>query len=384
MNEQRPDIRWIALIAGTILMLYLCWEMLRPFLQVIVWSALIAILFFPAHRFILARVRRPALAASLSLLLVFVVVVAPIAFVTTALVGEAARMAQWIQDTVQQVRSDPEAAAALDKALAEARKYADVDQVVSAEKITPVVQRVSQFLLEKSAGFVGGLVGTLMSLAFTMFTLFYLFRDGEAIAAALPGILPLERARSEALLERTRTTITACVYGVIVIAIVQGTLGGVMFAILGLPSALLWGVVMTILATIPMAGTAVVWAPASAILFVAGSYTKAALLFGWGLLVIGTIDNFLRPRLVSDRAQMHELAIFFSVLGGLAAFGIVGLLIGPVVLAITLALLKALFAAEPGAAPAAGTVGAGMAPAATPAGAPPGPAERPAGTSPKA
>src|SRR5262245_16007943 len=349
MTEQRPDIRWFALITGTAVMLYLCWEMLRPFLQVVVWSALIAILFHPAHRYILNRVRRPAAASALSIVLVLAVVVLPIAFVTTAVVREVAQMAQWLQDSVARLRSDPQAAARLQQALDAARQVVDVDAVTSADTIGPIVQRVSQFLLSKSAGFVGGLIGVLMSLAFTLFTLFYLFRDGEEIARRLPGVLPLEPARSAAILERTRTTITACVYGVLVIAILQGTLGGLMFAVLGLPSALLWGVVMTILATIPMAGPAIVWAPAAAILLVAGNYVKAAVLFGWGALVISTIDNFLRPRLVSDRANLHPLFIFFSVLGGLSAFGIVGLLIGPVVLAITLALLEALFA-EPSAA----------------------------------
>ena len=353
MSERRPDIRWLALLAATVLMLFLCWEMLRPFLQVVVWSALVAILFYPAHRFILARVRRPAVASCLSLLLVLIVVVAPIAFVTTALVNEVGQMANWLQQTIAAMRADPEAAKQLQAALDAARQYVDVDQVAKPEQVTPIVQRLSQFLLSRSAGLIGGLLGGLVSLAFTLFTLFYLFRDGEIIWQKLPAILPLEHSRSVAILERTRTTITACVYGVLVIAIVQGTLGGIMFAILGLPSALMWGVVMTILATIPLAGPAVVWAPASAILIVAGSYTKAAVLFAWGLLVIGTIDNFLRPRLVSDRANLHPLFIFFSVLGGLAAFGIVGLLIGPVVLAITLALLEALFADQEQAGPAA-------------------------------
>lgn len=344
MNERRPDTRWLALVATTLLMLYLCWEMLRPFLQVVVWSALVAILFYPVHRFILARVRRPAPAAALSLLLVVVVVIAPIAFVTTAVVNEVAQLADWLQANIQAMRQDPEGAKKLQAAIDSLKKYFDVDQVTDPEKFTPYLQQVSQFLLSKSAGFVGGLVGGLISLAFTLFTLFYLFRDGEAIGRHLPSLLPLDRARSEAILERTRTTITACVYGVLVIAIIQGALGGVMFAILGLPSALLWGVVMTILSTIPMAGAAMIWAPAAAILIVAGSYTKAAVLFGWGMLVISTIDNFLRPRLVSDRTNMHPLFIFFSVLGGLRAFGIVGLLIGPVVLAITIALLEVLFA----------------------------------------
>jgi predicted PurR-regulated permease PerM len=137
--------------------------------------------------------------------------------------------------------------------------------------------------------------------------------------------------------------ITASVYGVVVIAILQGTLGGIMFAILGLPSPFVWGVVMTVLSTVPLAGSALVWAPAAAWLFVTSQYGRGITLLVWGVFVIGMIDNLLRPRLVGRRTQMHELSIFFSVIGGLGLFGMVGLLLGPVVLAITYALLDVLF-----------------------------------------
>ena len=113
-----------------------------------------------------------------------------------------------------------------------------------------------------------------------------------------------------------------------------------MFWILGIPSALVWAVIMTLLCMIPMAGSALVWAPAAIYLGLTGAYAKAGVLFLFGILVIGTVDNFLRPRLVGGKTKMNELFIFFSVLGGLKVFGIVGILVGPVVLAITLALLE--------------------------------------------
>jgi predicted PurR-regulated permease PerM len=133
--------------------------------------------------------------------------------------------------------------------------------------------------------------------------------------------------------------ISASVNGVIVIALIQGTLGGLMFAVLGVPSPLLWGVIMTVLSMIPMVGSGVVWLPTAVVFLVTGHWAKAAILAAWGVLAIGTVDNFLRPRLVGGRTQMHPLLIFFAVLGGLQVFGIVGLLLGPVVVAITMALL---------------------------------------------
>ena len=122
--------------------------------------------------------------------------------------------------------------------------------------------------------------------------------------------------------------------------LIQGTLGTFIFWALGLPSPLLWGVVMFFLSMIPMAGSFLVWAPAALYLALTGAYVKAVILVGWGVLVIGTIDNFLSPRLVGKRARLHELLIFFAVLGGLQVFGVLGLVLGPVVVAITLALIE--------------------------------------------
>ena len=159
----------------------------------------------------------------------------------------------------------------------------------------------------------------------------------------LPDVLPLDRTRSRKLLHRAHEIVTASVYGVVVIAIIQGALGGVMFAVLGLPSPIVWGVVMTFLSTIPMLGSGIIWGPAAVVLGVTGQWWKMGALTIWGALVIGTIDNFLRPRLVGKRTRMHDLLVFFSVLGGLAAFGVIGLLLGPVVLGMSMVLFEATF-----------------------------------------
>ena len=134
--------------------------------------------------------------------------------------------------------------------------------------------------------------------------------------------------------------IGATIYGVLAISAIQGTLGYLIFLTLGLPSPLLWGVVMFIMSMIPMAGAFIVWVPAALYLLLTGSYVKALVLTVWGVVVIGSIDNFLSPSLVGRRARLHELLIFFSVLGGLQVFGVLGLVIGPVLAAITLALIE--------------------------------------------
>ncbi|MGH9904460.1 MAG: AI-2E family transporter, partial [Pyrinomonadaceae bacterium] len=171
------------------------------------------------------------------------------------------------------------------------------------------------------------------------FTMYYLFRDGDNIFEAVRDALPLEKEQATAIMARTRDVIGASVYGVFAIAIIQGTLGGLAFWVLGLPSAIVWGVAMVFLSMIPMLGAFLVWVPAAIYLAVTGHTLKAILLVLWGTLVIGMIDNFLRPKLVGSRTKLHELLIFFAVLGGLQVFGVLGIVLGPVMLAITMALI---------------------------------------------
>jgi predicted PurR-regulated permease PerM len=349
LNDPVARARWLALLAATGIAALLCWRMMQPFVEVIAWAAVLAIVFFPAYRGIRTWVRRPNPAAVLAVFLVVVTVLAPLLFVTSAVVNELHGMTQSIQAEFQRLRSDPQAAAKLQQGLDRIKGTIDLESVLSDENVSAFATRASQFLLERSAGLVGSLLSILVSIGFTIFTLFYLFRDGEALVAKLPGMLPLDRARAHSLLHRAHEIISASVYGVVIIAIIQGALGGIMFAILGLPSPIVWGVVMTVLSTIPMLGSGIVWGPAAVVLGVTGQWGKMAVLTLWGALVIGTIDNFLRPRLVGKRTRMHDLLVFFSVLGGLAAFGLIGLLLGPVVLGIAMVLFEATFGDATGA-----------------------------------
>jgi|KBSSwiStaDraftv2_1062776.scaffolds.fasta_scaffold666143_1 predicted PurR-regulated permease PerM len=187
---------------------------------------------------------------------------------------------------------------------------------------------------------VGNILGGIVKAFFVVFTMFYLFRDGDQIVRSLPRALPLSSKQSEALIKRTTEVVSASVYGVITIAMLQGMLGGVAFWVLGVPSPILWAVVLAFVCMIPIAGSFVVWLPASIYLMFIGHWTKAILLSVWGALVISTIDNFLRPRLIKNQTKLHELFVFFSVLGGISMFGLLGIVMGPVVLAITLGLLS--------------------------------------------
>ncbi len=344
MNEPRVQPRWLALLAATAACLYLCWLMLLPFINVLAWAGVLVVVFYPVHRRLVERTKRPATSALISCLLVIFVILLPLSLITLALVREFSGAAQGLQNNISAFL-DPNSPVA-GRLFGWLGNYVDIEQLRNPQSIQEYLQQALGTVAKRTLGVVGGALGVVVQVFFIIFTMYYLFRDGAKIVKTLPGVLPLERGQSAEIIARTRDVISASVNGVLVIAAIQGALGAIAFFALGVPSALVWGVVMTFLSLIPMAGAFIVWIPAAIFLALTGHWVKAALLVAWGALVIGTVDNFLRPKLVGERTKLHELFIFFSVLGGLHVFGVLGLVLGPVVLAITLALLDVMRHAE--------------------------------------
>src|SRR5215212_4304562 len=348
------QVRWFGLLAATAVALYLCWSMLQPFIEVVLWAVVLVIVFFPVHRRIQARVGSPGWSALLSCLLVIFVILVPLTLLTFAVVNELADFAQMLQPKPDGSGGAAGAAAGLldpnspylGPAVRWLGQYVDVTKLGSQQFIAERLKGVSGAIASRTLGFVGGAVGFVVEVFFVIFTMYYLFRDGERMRAAAYDVMPLSDEKAREILDRTGEVIGASVYGVLVIAVVQGVLGGLAFWVLGLPSPLLWGVVMIFLSMIPMLGSFIVWVPAAIYLGLTGEWVKAVGLAVWGALVIGSIDNFLRPKLVGERTRLHELLVFFSVLGGLQVFGVLGIVLGPVIVAITIALLDVLRQAD--------------------------------------
>jgi predicted PurR-regulated permease PerM len=329
--------RWWALLAATVIALYLCWLMLKPFVAVIGWSVVLVIVFYPVHKRLARRIGKPALSALLSCLLVIILILVPLTLITLAILRELSGALLSLQ-AASNYLMDPNSPGT-GPVLRWLEQYVDIAQFRSEEYLLAQLRGMSGSIAGRTLGLLGGAVGVLIQMFFVIFTMYYLFKDGERIAAAVRDSLPLEPVQAESLMSRTREVIDASVYGVISVAVIQGTLGGLAFWVLGLRSAIVWGVAMTFLSMIPMLGAFLVWVPAAIYLAVTGHIPKAIMLTVWGTLVIGMIDNFLRPKLVGGRTRLHELLIFFSVLGGLQVFGVLGFVLGPVVLAVTLALI---------------------------------------------
>jgi predicted PurR-regulated permease PerM len=215
---------------------------------------------------------------------------------------------------------------------------------VEAQSLRDAIQsQASNFGGSVAGGTLGlltGLGGVLAQCGIGLFALFYLLRDGPAFVQVGRWLIPLDEKLTDALVTKMHEVIVATVLGALLVAIVQGLLGGVWFWVLGLPGAALWGGVMAFAALLPAIGPPVVWMPAALILFARGAVTEAIVLVVVGALLIGTIDNVLRAVLVGGRARLHSLVVFFSVLGGLVVFGLSGFLLGPILVVISLAVLE--------------------------------------------
>ncbi|HSI35603.1 MAG: AI-2E family transporter [Phycisphaerae bacterium] len=328
------NTRWVALLTTMAIVLYLCWLMIQPFVDVLLWSTVLAIIAYPANLRLRRRGYSPPVSAALTTVLVVLVILIPLTLVTTAVVRQAGDAARMVYHGFHEVLG-PES-----RLLDWMAQYVDVGPLRDPKAIAERVGQFSGAVASRTLGLLGGILGAVVQIFFVLFTLYYLLRDSDSVVPAVRGMLPLKSDQADTVFRRTHEVITASVNGVLLIAGIQGLLGMIGFMICGLPSPVLWGVVMFVLSTIPMAGAAIVWVPAAIFLAATGKWGYAIFLAAWGGLVIGLIDNLLRPRLVGQRARLHELLIFFAVLGGLQVFGVLGLFVGPVVVAIALAMVE--------------------------------------------
>lgn len=320
------------LIVATALAFYICYQLALPFLPAITWALALAVVAHPLHTGILRRIKRPNLAAGLAVFIVAVVIVTPGIFLAQRLVRQAGRGVETLKAQTGEgqwpaaVGSNPQMA----RVVGWVEPYLDV---------RGAAERVANSAGTYLSSIVGGSLWAMVQLLITFFALFYLFRDRRVMLRTVRSLMPLSQSETDRLFARVSGTIYATFYGTFAVSLVQGLLGGLMFWWLGLPAPLLWGIVMFLLSLIPVLGAPVVWIPAAIFLAVTGSWGKALILTGWGLVVIGTVDNLLYPILVGDRMRMHTLLVFFSVIGGLALFGASGLVLGPVAIVITTALI---------------------------------------------
>ncbi len=329
----RSHVHTLVLMAVTVVGIYFCYQLAAPFIPALVGALALAVLFAPLHRWLASKVKYPNLAATISVLVVAVLVVVPAMFVAERMIGEAARGAETIKTLVE--------SGEWRRAFEAHPLIAPVGHWIERQFDLPgMVNAATSWLTSAAASFVQGSALQLIGVVMTFYLFFYFLRDRGAALKSLRSLSPLSEADMTRLFGDVGDTVHATLYGTFAVAVVQGTLGGLMFWWLGLPAPLLWGIVMGLLAVVPVLGAFVIWIPAAIFLVLEGSGGKALLLTLWGAIVVGGIDNLLYPMWVGRRLKMHTILAFISIVGGLIVFGPSGLILGPVVFTVTRLLLE--------------------------------------------
>jgi predicted PurR-regulated permease PerM len=328
----RERVQVFVLVAATLVALYLCYLLVKPFLAPLAWALALSIIATPMHKWLARHIRHTTMAAMVAVAIVAIIIVGPTFFLGRQLMVEATQGVEVVQQQMQSgvwLRSMEEI-----PWLAMLYKWLE-EHIELSSMIQSTVGSMSAF----ASSLVTGSVVFFIELLITFFCLFYFFRDRERSMQAIASLLPLSQGESHALFQRISATVHATVYGTLMVCVVQGFLAGLMFWWLGIPGPVLWGVIMGLLNIVPILGPYVIWLPIAIGLALQGDWGSALILTGWGAVVVGLIDNILYPVLVGDRMRLHTLPVFFAILGGLVVFGGSGVILGPVVLAVTDALI---------------------------------------------
>ena len=326
------------------LLAYLLLLVLSPLAQPIAWALFIAFLLHPLHRWLTRKLRgRAATSAALVTVLTAVLILGPLGGLGAAFAAQLTELARHAQEFAVEHRPANFAELAEVPVVGPVLAWVQETTGFTFAQIQAWAVEAAQTILKALAGlgraaFLGAL-GTVIGFALMMFILFFTIRDSERAFRALRELVPLEDRDKKRLFEHLASVTRALVYGTGVTAIVQGTLVGLGFAVVGLPSPIVFGVLAALAALIPLVGTPVIWVPAVIVLAAQGRWTAALILLLWGGFVT-TIDNFLRPWLVSGRAEIGALTVFIGVLGGVGAFGPIGLILGPLILSLVIALVR--------------------------------------------
>lgn len=323
--------------------LYLAFRIVRPFLHPILLAVIVAPLVYPVFARVRSRVRgRSGVAALVTCVLLVLLMLGPVALILTALVTQGVESVQAIQAWVESGRLNEALRTPwMERIQPLIQKYlplVDPQRIDFSALLLTVSQKVGTFLLVKGGAVLSGTGWLLSQMLLMLFVLYYLLCDGERLLAQLRHLSPLRASQDQLLLDRFRAVSRSAVLGTFATAAAQGIAGGIGLAVVGIPG-LFWGAMMGFASLIPVVGTTLIWGPAAVYLVLVGRPLAALFLVLYCAVVVGSIDNFLRPLLMRGEAGMSTVWLFFSILGGMQAFGLLGVIYGPVVFALCAALL---------------------------------------------
>ncbi len=318
----------------TLVLGYLTFQIMSPFLSAIMWAIVISIIFYPIFSFILRFVKQRLVASLLTLVVILIVLFGPFSYLAYLLTQEVLSLIEKMQsgsfDSLKTVLKHPAANTVVNKLLS-------LFHITEQELQKAIVDNITK-IGKESVGLITSGVGNVVSVAinfvFTLLSIFFFLSDGPMFIEKIGNFMPFSKKQKEKLMQQTKDVIVSTMYGGVTVAVAQGIIGGTAFAILAIPSPVLWGVSMFMASFVPMIGTTIIWVPAAGYLLFSGFYWKGVALILIGIFAISSVDNIIRPLIMKGKMKMPTIAIFFSILGGIKLFGFIGLIMGPLVLAL--------------------------------------------------
>lgn len=325
-------------------LIYEVYRVFAFFLTAFAWAAVLTLVLFPVYRALLARLRRPSLSAALMTLLVSTLLIGPLVTLTGVAIGQG----QGFYQVLQQKAASGEARAWFESLrnnrlgkLAERLLPHDLEGSLDLSDLgVQGAQKGTALLISELGGIARNVASFVFNVLITLVMLFFFFRDGRKLYLAFRDLLPMEPEHKDAIFGRLYETLSAVVQGMVFTSVLQGLAAGLAFWALDLPFALFLGLASSVASFIPLGGAALVWIPADVYFFTQGLWGRGVILLAWGSLVISLVDNLVRPLVIGSRTNISTFFLFFGILGGLQAYGPIGIFVGPVLLATIVVFLR--------------------------------------------
>jgi predicted PurR-regulated permease PerM len=327
-------------LAIILILFYLLYRVLSPFLITIAWAMVLSITFYPLYRLFLKFIKRPWAASLITLIIILVIMVGPFSFVVGSLVSEIKDVYSAIEEkgfeTITRIQSHPRIAGIFEK-LTSYKIFEGFDLQQSAVN---TLKSIGKAIAEHTKDIFKNALLLIIKFIIMCITIFYFLKDGNTLANFIKKLLPFSEKQKDRLEERVKEMVVAAIYGGLAVAVVQGILGGVAFLTFGLPSPVFWGTAMAIFSLLPLFGCATIWVTTGIILLLSGDYSKGIGLLLYGTIIISSVDNIIKPIVIGGKTKLHTLLVFFSVLGGINFLGFLGFILGPLIASLCLSLLE--------------------------------------------
>lgn len=307
--------------------LILSFIIIRPFLTYIVLALMLAYMFYPIYEKLLSKLKKPALSSTIMVIFLLIIIILPSLFIITKLIFQATSAYLLVTSLPLETYSEL------------IYKFTNTPIDLNSY-VGSLFGQARNFLLDRAPSLIGSITEVVLGLFVMFFLLFYLFIDGKKLYERFANLLPFRENHKKIILDELKSVTYAVIYGQLLTAIIQGTVGGIGLFIFGVENALFWGFIMIILSLIPVVGTPVIWAPIGVLQLINGHIFSGLGILLYGLIVVINIDNIIRPKLIGDKANIHPAVVLLGVLGGLSIFGFIGMFIGPLILAILIVLLN--------------------------------------------